>query len=59
MRPHIGAPVIEILRKYDWERLRYHAYSPDLSPPDFDLFPKLEEPLWGILYLRWMHSKEK
>ena len=25
-------------------------YSPDLSPPDFDLFPKLKEPLRGVRY---------
>jgi hypothetical protein len=23
------------------------AYSPDMSPPDFDLFPKLKKPLCG------------
>ncbi|VVC35208.1 Ribonuclease H-like domain, partial [Cinara cedri] len=49
-RPHIGAPVIALLEKYGWERLKHPPYSPDLSPPDFDLFPKLKEPLRGIRF---------
>ncbi|EFN76542.1 Histone-lysine N-methyltransferase SETMAR, partial [Harpegnathos saltator] len=31
-RPHIGAPVIELLEKKGWERFRHPAYSPDLNP---------------------------
>ncbi|VVC36962.1 Hypothetical protein CINCED_3A005772 [Cinara cedri] len=50
-RPHIGAPVVALLEKYGWERLKHPSYSPDLSPPDFDLFPKLKEPLRGIRFL--------
>lgn len=49
-RPHISAPIIELLEKYDWEQLRHPVYSPDLSPPDFDLFPKLKEPLRGVRF---------
>ncbi|KAL4154328.1 hypothetical protein QTP88_000207 [Uroleucon formosanum] len=49
-RPHIGAPVVALLEKYGWERLKHPPYSPDLSPPDFDLFPKLKEPLRGIRF---------
>ncbi|XP_025154653.1 uncharacterized protein LOC105190474 [Harpegnathos saltator] len=49
-RPYIGAPIIELLEKYGWERLRHPAYSPDLSPPDFDLFPKMKEPLRGVRF---------
>lgn len=48
-RPHISAP-IKLLEKYGWERLRHPAYSPDLSPPDFDLFPKLKEHLRGVRF---------
>ena len=33
-----------------WEVLDHPPYSPDLSPPDFDLFPKLKEPLRGVRY---------
>jgi len=27
--------------------LPHAPYSPDMSPPDFDLFPKLKEPMRG------------
>ena len=33
-----------------WEVLPHPAYSPDLSPPDFNLFPKLKEPMRGKRY---------
>ncbi|VVC29804.1 Transposase, type 1 [Cinara cedri] len=49
-RPHIGAPVIALLEKYGWERLKHPPYSPDLSPPDFDLFPKLRNHLEGSVF---------
>ena len=37
----------ETLRHLGWESLPHPPYSPDLSPPDFDLFGKLKEPLRG------------
>ena len=46
-RPHASGAVSEILEKYGWQVLRYPPYSPDTSPPDFDLFPKLKKPLRG------------
>jgi len=45
--PHLGKVVTDLLSKYEWEVLPYVAYSPDLSPPDFDLFHKLKEPMCG------------
>ncbi|VVC35793.1 Hypothetical protein CINCED_3A021583 [Cinara cedri] len=42
--------VVALLEKYGWERLKHPPYSPDLSPPDFDLFPKLKEPRRGISF---------
>lgn len=30
--------------------LPHPPYSPDMSPPDFDLFPKLKEPMRGRRY---------
>ena len=30
--------------------LPHAPYSPDMSPPDFDLFPKLKEPMRGRLF---------
>lgn len=46
-RPHLSASVQAIFAEYYWEILPHPAYSPDLSPPDFDAFPKLKEPLRG------------
>jgi len=44
-RPHASGEVWEMLEKYVWQVLPYPPYSPDKSPPAFDLFPKLKEPL--------------
>jgi transposase len=47
MRPHASGAVSEILEKYGWQVLPHPPYSPDMSPPDFELFPKLKKPLCG------------
>jgi transposase len=44
-RPHASGAVSEILEKYGWQVLPHPPYNPDMSPPDFDLFPKLKKPL--------------
>jgi histone-lysine N-methyltransferase SETMAR len=41
-RPHLGKDVRELLHGYSWEVLPHPPYSPDMSPPDFDLLPKLK-----------------
>jgi len=41
-RPHLGKDVRELLDGYSWEVLTYPPYKPDMSPPEFDLFPKLK-----------------
>jgi len=46
-RPHASGAVSEILDKYGWRVLPNLLYSPDMSPPDFDLFPKVKKPLHG------------
>ena len=46
-RPHSSGAVSEILEKYGWQVLPHPPYIPDMSPPDFDLFPKLKKPLRG------------
>jgi transposase len=46
-RPHASGAVSEILETYGWQVLPHPPYSPDMSPPDFDLFPKLKTPLLG------------
>ena len=48
--PHKANVIKELLESYQWEVLDHPPYSPNLSPPDFDLFPKLKEPLRGIRY---------
>ena len=40
----------ERLTSYEWDVLPHPPYSLDMSPPDFDLFPKLKEPLRGIRF---------
>jgi len=45
--PHASGAVSESLEKYGWQVLPHPPYSPDMSPPDFDLFPKLKKPLRG------------
>jgi len=46
-RPHLGKVVTDLLSKYEWEVLPHAPYSPDMSPPDFNLFHKLKEPMRG------------
>ena len=46
-RPLIADVVTKILRDYGWEVLPHVPYSPDMSPPDFDLFQKFKEPMRG------------
>lgn len=42
--------VTELLTSYKWHVLEHPPYSPDMSPPDYDLFPKLKENLRGIRF---------
>jgi len=37
----------KFLEKYGWQVLLHPPYSADMSPPAFDLFPKLSRPLRG------------
>jgi len=46
-RPHASGKVSEILEKCGWQMLPHPPYSPDTSPPAFDLLPKLKKPLCG------------
>ncbi len=48
--PHVSTHVTTLLTSYSWETLRHPPYSPDLSPCDYDLFPKLKIPVRGIHY---------
>jgi len=46
-RPHLGKVVTDLLSKYEWEVLPQAPYSPNISPPDFDLFSELKKPMCG------------
>jgi histone-lysine N-methyltransferase SETMAR len=46
-RSHDAARTQAMLQKFDWEVFEHPAYSPDLDPSDFHLFPKLKEFLGG------------
>ena len=48
--PHKAAIIKAVFEEYHCEVLKLPSYSPDLSPSDYDLFPKLKEPLRGIRY---------
>lgn len=48
--PHVSMHVTSLLTSYTWERLRHPPYSPDLSPCDFDLFPKIKESMRGVRF---------
>jgi histone-lysine N-methyltransferase SETMAR len=42
-RPHASARTQAMLQEFGWEGFEHPAYSPDLAPSDFHLFPKLKE----------------
>jgi histone-lysine N-methyltransferase SETMAR len=46
-RSHASGAVSEILEKYGWQVLPHPPYTPDMSPPDYDVFPKLKKSLRG------------
>ena len=47
---HKSWHVTSVIDEYKWETLKHPAYSPDLSPCDFDLFPELKKPLRAIRF---------
>ena len=49
-QPHIGKAVRELLDRYSWEVLPHPPYIPDMSPPEFDLFPKLKINMRGVRF---------
>jgi histone-lysine N-methyltransferase SETMAR len=46
-RPHAAARTQAMLQEFCWEVFEHPAYSPDLAPSDFHLFPNLKEFLGG------------
>ena len=49
-RPHAAQVVTEFLNHLGWEVLYHPPYSPDISPCDYDLNPKMKTPLRGIRF---------
>ena len=49
-RPHLGKDVRELLDGYSWEVLPHPSYSPNMSPPGFNLFPKLKINMRGVRF---------
>ncbi len=47
---HVAQPVVNLFIDYAWETTHHPPYSSKLSPPDFDLFPKLKEPFLGTCF---------
>ncbi|VVC42346.1 Ribonuclease H-like domain [Cinara cedri] len=65
-RPHIGAPVVALLEKYGWERLKHPPYSPDLNILNEEVSRRIRElnkdgVLCGIQALpkRWQSCIDK
>jgi histone-lysine N-methyltransferase SETMAR len=46
-RQHAAARTQAMFQEFGWEDFEHPAYSPDLAPSDFHLFPKLKEFLGG------------
>jgi len=50
--PHLGKVVTDLLSKYEWEVLPHAPYSPDMNPPDFDLFSQVKRAhVWTPFFL--------
>ena len=48
-----------LLTSFEWDVLPHPVYSPDMSPPDFNLFPKLKEPLRGTRFYDLENLREE
>ncbi len=47
---HAACIIVDLLRKYGWQILPHPPYSPDLSPCDYDLNPKLKESMHEVRF---------
>ncbi len=69
--PHIATSVTTFFQEYRLEVLNHPPYSLDLSPLEYDLFPKLKEPLRRICFsdlselslvvtweIQWLNKKQ-
>lgn len=44
---HRAGVVLDAIRDMKWSRLNHPAYSPDLAPSDFRIFPDLKKSIKG------------
>jgi [histone H3]-lysine36 N-dimethyltransferase SETMAR len=49
-RPHKAATIVKFLSKHSISELPHAPYSPDLSPCDYFLFPKIKKKLKGKIF---------
>ncbi|PNF32315.1 hypothetical protein B7P43_G16249 [Cryptotermes secundus] len=49
-RLHAAQTMADLFDRWGWEVLYHPSYSPDLSPCDFNLIPKMKEALRGIRF---------
>ncbi|KAJ4434117.1 hypothetical protein ANN_16437 [Periplaneta americana] len=47
---HTTQPVADLYCRWGWEVLFHPTHSPDLSPCDYDLIPKMKEPLRDVRF---------
>ncbi len=47
---HRAGTVLDTIHDLHWSRLNHPAYSPDLAPSDFRVFPDLKKTLKGIKF---------
>ena len=50
-RPDIAAPVVNLLRRWNWEILEHPPYFPHMSPCDFDLVAKNKLPFIRVRFI--------
>ncbi len=50
-RPHKTKAVLKILEDLHWQSLPHLLYSPDLSPPDYDIIAKIKNSLKGKKFI--------
>lgn len=46
-RPHTAKATTELIAKFGWSIVPHPAYSPDMAPSDYALFPRLKRELAG------------
>lgn len=49
-RPHTASKTVEMIERANFELLPHPPYSPDLSPADFAIFPKMKKLLRGRIF---------